>query len=100
MIRFIYQADLSGATAATACCGVPLIWCLTSSQSVCLGKQIYPLFLTLSTHTLSVLRALSERGRRERDRARNDRLTVQKKNAVCCRNGKKVPKGEKQTYIL
>lgn len=51
MIRFIYQADLSGA-AATACCGVPLIWGLTSSQSVCLGKQIYPLFPTLGTHTV------------------------------------------------
>lgn len=37
MIRFIYQADLSG-VAAAACCGPPLIWCLTSSRSVCLSK--------------------------------------------------------------
>lgn len=31
-----------------------------------LGKQIYPLFLTLGTRTISELRALSERGRRGR----------------------------------
>ena len=64
MIRFIYQADLSGAAAATACCGVPLIWCLTSSQSgLRLGKQIYPLFLTLTQrHAISVLRALTDKG--------------------------------------
>lgn len=36
----------------------------------------------------------------ERDRARNDRLTVQKKNAVCCRNGEKVPKGERHTVVV
>lgn len=70
------------------------------SERLCLCKQIYPLFLTLGTHTISVLRALNEIGRRERDRERNDRLAVLKKNAVCCRNGEKVPKGEKQTYIL
>ncbi len=101
MIRFIHQVDLS-ATAATACCEGALIWCLTSFQSVCLGKQIYPLFLTLYTRTTSLLRALNERQRTEsvRERARNDRLTVQKKNAVSCRNRKNVPKGERQTYIL
>ena len=38
-------------------------------------------------------------GRRERDRARNDRLTEQKKNAACSRNEKKVPEGERQTYM-
>lgn len=68
------------------------------SEWLCLDKQIYPLFLTLGIHTMSVLRALSERGRRERDRARYDRLTA-KKNAVCCRNGDKGPKSERQTYM-
>lgn len=69
------------------------------SEWLCLDKQIYPLFLTLGIHTISVFRGLSERERRERDRARYGRLTV-KKNAVYCRNGEKVPKSERQTYIL
>lgn len=86
MIRFIFQADLSGVTAAITCWGVTLIWSITSSQSC---KQI-DLLTLLYTHIL-VLRALSDRRRRETYRPRNERLTVQKKNAVCCRNERKVP---------
>lgn len=42
---------------------------------------------------------MKEEGGRETERARYDRLTV-KKNAVCCRNGEKVPKRQLQTYML
>lgn len=72
MIRYIYQANLSGAAAATARRGIPLIWCLTSSQSGCVSANKYiHYFLTLKTHTVSVLRTLSER-RREAEQEMTD----------------------------
>lgn len=74
--------------------------------SECLSRQTNISIISHSGYTysiISLLRALSERGgerERARDRARNDRLTVQKKNAVCCRNGEKVPRGKRQTHTL
>ena len=50
MIRFIHQADLSGAAAATARCGVPLISCLTSSQSDSVSANKYIHYFSLSAH--------------------------------------------------
>lgn len=73
--------------------------------SECLSRQTNISIISHSGYTystISLLRALNERGgsERARDRARNDRLTVQKKNAVCCRNGEKVPRGKRQTRTL
>lgn len=97
MIRYIYQADLSGAAAATARRGIPLIWCLTSSQSGCVSANKYIHYFLTLTHCIS---SENIKWKEERGRARNDRLTVQKKNAVCCRKGEKVPEGERQTCRL
>lgn len=52
MIRFIYQADLSGVAAASACFGVPLIWCLTRSRSGSVSSDKYIHHFLLSAHIL------------------------------------------------
>lgn len=97
-IKQIYQADLSGAAATAACCGVPLIWCLTSSQSGCVSANKYIHYFSLPAYKqyqyweLSVLRALSEKEEGERQRKKWQISSIEENCCVLQKCREKCPR--------
>lgn len=77
---FIYQADVSGAAAVTACC-VPLIWCLTRSQS----SQTNICYFSLSPINIYIYISIeSIKWQREKGESPSQKWQIKSATAKCC----------------